>query len=76
MSDAKEEPSEVPDYYMTDDGLKSLAVYLRSSKGVKIKQGVLEGKRIDYFKGSRLVETMIGKSKTGAKWPSNLPGKK
>ena len=43
--------------YLEDKGLSDLAKHLRSSKGVKIKQGVLEGRRVDYFKGSKLIIT-------------------
>ena len=68
----KDEPVDIPSFYLEDKGLSDLAKHLRSSKGVKIKQGVLEGRRVDYFKGSKLIECMLGKDKNKT-WPSHLP---
>ena len=59
----------LPDIYETDDGLKRLATYLRSTNGVKVRAGVEHDKRVEYFRGKRLIECLLA----GNKWPKNLP---
>lgn len=41
----------VPPEYSTPEGLRTLANFLRSSNGIKVKSGIAHDKRIDYFKG-------------------------
>jgi hypothetical protein len=61
----------LPEIYDTDKGLKRLATYLRSSDGVKVRSGIEHGKRVEYFKGKRLIETLLApNAKT---WPKELP---
>jgi hypothetical protein len=33
--------------------LKAVAHFLRNKSGIKLRVGVLNGKRVDYFKGTR-----------------------
>jgi len=56
--------------YDTDKGMKRLATYLRSPDGVKVRGAVEHGKRVEYFKGKRLIETLLNPSKN---WPKELP---
>jgi len=60
----------VPVEYTTDEGLRTLANYLRSTNGVKVRSAIEHEKRVDYFKGKRLVECLLGEAK---KWPKSLP---
>lgn len=61
----------LPEVYDTDKGLKRLATYLRSPDGVKVRFAVEHGKRVEYFKGKRLIETLLApNAKT---WPKELP---
>ena len=41
----------VPAQYQTAEGLRTLANYLRSSNGVKVRSGIEHEKRVEYFKG-------------------------
>ncbi len=41
----------VPEVYQSPEGQRTLANYLRSQNGVKVKSGVEHDKRVDYFKG-------------------------
>lgn len=59
----------LPNIYESDEGLKRLGTYLRSSNGVKVRAGVEHDKRVEYFKGKRLIECLL----EGSKWPKNLP---
>jgi len=43
--------SGLPDAYQTPEGLRTLANYLRSQNGVKVRSGIEHEKRVDYFKG-------------------------
>lgn len=60
---------EVPPEYGAPEGLRTLANYLRSQNGVKVRSGIQHEKRVDYFKGKRLVEAMLD----GKKWPKTIP---
>jgi translocation protein SEC62 len=61
----------LPEVYNTEKGLKKLATYLRSPDGVKVRSAVEHGKRVEYFKGKRLIETLMTPNmKT---WPKDLP---
>ena len=63
--------STLPDHFRTQEGLRTVANFLRNSTyGVKTKQGVQHDKRVDYFKGKRLVEKLLEDHK---KWPKTLP---
>ena len=44
------EPS-VPPEFQTAESLRTLANYLRSQNGVKVRSGIEHEKRVDYFKG-------------------------
>jgi translocation protein SEC62 len=62
---------QLPDQLRTQEGLRTIANYLRStSHGVKTKQGVQHDKRVDYFKGKKLIEKLLEDHK---KWPKTLP---
>lgn len=45
----------VPEEYSKPEGLRTLANYLRSGNGVKVRSGVQHEKRVDYFKGYELL---------------------
>mmetsp|Transcript_10894 Transcript_10894/g.17731 ORF Transcript_10894/g.17731 Transcript_10894/m.17731 type:complete len:342 (-) Transcript_10894:169-1194(-) len=59
----------VPAEYETAEGLRTLANYLRSQNGVKVRSGIEHEKRVDYFKGKKLVECVL----EGKKWPKSIP---
>jgi hypothetical protein len=42
---------DVPAEYLKPEGLRTLANYLRSGNGVKVRSGIQHEKRVDYFKG-------------------------
>lgn len=63
--------SELPEEYNAPEGLRTLANYLRSQNGVKVRSAIEHEKRVDYFKGKRLIEVLLDpKSK---KWPPSIP---
>lgn len=41
----------IPEEYGKPEGLRTLANYLRSGNGVKVRSGIQYDKRVDYFKG-------------------------
>jgi hypothetical protein len=45
---------DIPAEYKTAEGLRTLANFLRSSNGVKVRSGIEHEKRVDYFKGELL----------------------
>lgn len=59
----------IPEVYESDAGLKVLANYLRSANGVKVRSAIEHDKRVDYFKGKRLVECIMD----AKKWPKKIP---
>lgn len=61
--------SSYPSIYDTDEGLRKLGTYLRSIYGVKVRSGIEHDKRVEYFKGKRLIESLLD----GQQWPKNLP---
>jgi translocation protein SEC62 len=61
--------SEVPAEYETPEGLRTLANFLRSQSGVKVRSGIEHEKRVDYFKGKKLVECVL----EAKKWPRSIP---
>lgn len=44
----------VPAEYKIPEGLRTLANYLRSQNGIKVRSGVEHEKRVDYFKGNEM----------------------
>ena len=60
---------QLPEFYRSEDGLKALARFLRSEKGVKGRSAVEYEKRVDYFKGKRLMECLL----ENKGWPKQLP---
>mmetsp|Transcript_26955 Transcript_26955/g.27194 ORF Transcript_26955/g.27194 Transcript_26955/m.27194 type:complete len:361 (-) Transcript_26955:119-1201(-) len=59
----------VPQIYESEKGLRQLANYLRSPFGVRVRSAIEHEKRVDYFKGKRLVECIL----EAKKWPKALP---
>ncbi|KAM0749559.1 translocation protein [Meredithblackwellia eburnea MCA 4105] len=51
--------------------LKLLATWLRSNSQIKLKTGVLQGKRIDYFKGKSAIKALLSPAyaNLGPKYP-------
>lgn len=45
----------IPAEYATAEGQRTLANYLRSQNGVKVRSGIELEKRVDYFKGANYV---------------------
>lgn len=41
----------VPVEFTTSEGLRTLANFLRSQNGIKVRSGIEHEKRVDYFKG-------------------------
>ena len=62
----------VPEIYKSEVGLKKLAGFLRSTYGVKIRAGIVNEKRVDYFKGSRLIESLLTLSQHSKLLPKEL----
>lgn len=42
----------LPEEYKTKENIRTLAKFLRSENGVKVRSAVEHEKRVDYFKGS------------------------
>jgi len=61
--------ADVPPEYKTPEALRTLANFLRGSNGVKVKSGIEHEKRVDYFKGKRLLECIL----EAKKWPKSIP---
>lgn len=61
---------ELPAELTSAEGMRTVANYLRSQNGVKVRAGIEHEKRVDYFKGSRLVEALM---EPKGKWPKSLP---
>jgi len=59
----------IPDEYRTPEAQRTLANFLRAQGGVKVKSGIEHEKRVDYFKGKKLVECI----QEAKKWPKSLP---
>jgi hypothetical protein len=49
----------IPAQYETAEGLRTLANYLRSQNGVKVRAGIEHEKRVEYFKGKYCMSFMI-----------------
>ena len=65
----------VPDAFKESANLRTLGNYQRGSYGVKSKSGVQHDKRVDYFRGGRLLECLVEENEETplAKWPKTLP---
>lgn len=79
----------LPEQYQTPEGLRTLANYLRSQNGVKVRSGIEHEKRVDYFKGinsKNVFINIITHSTNGflgkrlieclleaKKWPKSIP---
>lgn len=61
--------SGIPIEYQKAEGLRTLANYLRSQNGVKSRSAIEHEKRVEYFKGKRLIESLL----EAKKWPKSLP---
>ncbi len=48
----------VPKEFETPEGLRTLANFLRSQNGVRVKSGIEHEKRVDYFKGKFLTKSL------------------
>ncbi len=59
----------IPAQYQTAEGLRTLANYLRSQNGIKVRSGIEHEKRVDYFRGKRLIECVL----EAKKWPKSIP---
>lgn len=57
----------VPDAYNQPEGQRTLAHFLKN--GVKTKNGIQHEKRVEYFKGKKLIEAIL----EAKKWPKSLP---
>lgn len=62
--------SALPVEFTTAEGLRTLANFLRSQNGIKVRSAIEHEKRVDFFKGSRLLECIVTPN---AKWPKSLP---
>ena len=60
---------DIPEFYKTEEGLKALARFLRSEKGVKNRSAIEHEKRVDYFKGKKFIESIL----ENKNWPKKLP---
>lgn len=49
----------VPKEFETAEGLRTLANFLRSQNGIRVKSGIEHEKRVDYFKGNFLMKPSI-----------------
>ena len=49
----------IPAEYRIPEGLRTLANYLRSQNGVKVRSGIEHEKRVDYFKGIHTTKNKI-----------------
>jgi hypothetical protein len=69
---------ELPKEYAQDEGLRTLANFLRSDNGVKIYKAVEHEKRVEYFKGKAFIDTLLNigvdvDPKKSKKWPKSIP---
>ncbi len=53
-------PVTVPKEFETPEGLRTLANFLRSQNGVRVKSGIEHEKRVDYFKGKQVPSDVHG----------------
>ena len=60
----------VPEEYKSEEGIRTLAKFLRGDNGIKVRTAVEHEKRVDYFKGKRFVDLMLEGHKS---WPRTLP---
>ena len=62
----------LPAEYQADEGLRTLANFLRGQHGVKGRTAIEHEKRVDYFKGKRLVECILGENLYPDCWVSHF----
>ena len=60
----------IPGEYKTEEGIRTLAKFLRGDNGVKVRTAVEHEKRVDYFKGKRFLDLILEGHKS---WPKTLP---
>jgi len=65
----------IPVEFNKPESLRTLGNYLRGSNGVKSKTATQHEKRVDYFRGSRLLECLVENNDSSplVKWPKTLP---
>ena len=68
----------LPLEYRQDEGLRTLANFLRSENGVKIYKAVEHEKRVEYFKGKNFITILLDMGmgvdpKKSKKWPKSIP---
>jgi translocation protein SEC62 len=61
----------IPIEYQTPEGLRTLANFLRSQNGVKVRTAIEHDKRVDYFKGKKMIECLLYPE--NVKWPKTIP---
>lgn len=69
MSTSESVRTDIPIEYQKPEGLRTLANWLRSR--VKVRNAVEHEKRVEYFKGKRLIDCLLDKNKK--KWPKSIP---
>jgi translocation protein SEC62 len=64
-----------PSEFKEPANLRTLGNYLRGSNGVKSKNATQHNKRVDYFRGGRLLECLVQEDEDDSlpKWPKTLP---
>ena len=67
--------SVVPVEFQKPEGLRTLGNYLRGAHGVKNKSATQHDKRVEYFRGSKLLEVLVEEDEDDPllKWPKTLP---
>ena len=68
----------LPAEYQQDEGLRTLANFLRSENGVKTYKAVEHDKRVEFFKGKAFIEVLTNMGndvdpKKSTKWPRSIP---
>ena len=68
----------LPAEYRQDEGLRTLANFLRSDNGVKNYKAVEHEKRVEYFKGKRFIDVLLAMGmemdpKKAKRWPKSIP---
>ena len=60
----------IPEEFRTEEGIRTLAKFLRGDNGIKVRTAVEHEKRVDYFKGKRFLDLILEGHKS---WPKTLP---
>lgn len=61
---------DIPEEYRTEEGIRTLAKFLRGDNGIKVRTAVEHEKRVDYFKGKRFLDLIL---EGHSSWPKSLP---